>query len=109
MPDGTYRVDFTGGYDRIYIDYINPQTGDTILIVESAKELKGFEGTEVSSGDFDGRIATHTEPFRYTQLMWQRDDEYFFLSASTLGEQETIKIAQSLHLQRVPAEPPAEP
>ena len=107
MPDGTVSYGNNGKHSAISADYLDPKTGDTIILAESIKRLAKDEGREISDGDFRGRIAVHTKPFPYTELFWQVDGVYFSLSATALSEQEIVKVAKSMRLVKSTPQKPA--
>lgn len=100
--DGSVGVNFSGAYDTIHIDYINTKTGDTMVMMESADKFKESEVRNISTNGFQGRVKTYKVPFPYIEVFWEQDGTYFSLTASSLDEQEVVKIAQSMH-EFVPA------
>lgn len=96
MADGTTSYNHLSGYGTIYVDYVNPSTGNLISLMESAGKPVEGEGRDVSYDGFHGRMATYDKPFRYVRLTWESGDVHLLLSASSLSDQEAIKIAKSL-------------
>lgn len=87
-----------GVYSTIYVEYIDPKTGGTIVLTESSEKPLTSEGTRVSSNGFEGRILTHQVLFPATDLLWEADGIYFTLSASYLDEKAAVALAQSMKL-----------
>ncbi len=85
-----------GVYSNIYIVYIDPDTGDTIILAEGVDQPQVSESEEITSDGFEGQIIIHNEPFQYVDLLWETDGVYFTLSASSMDKQEAIKIARSM-------------
>jgi hypothetical protein len=85
-------------YSTIFIEYIDPDTGGTIVLAESVDQPQTSEGEKISSNGFEGRIVTHREPFPYIDLLWEAHGIYFTLSASCLDEQKAVEIARSMQL-----------
>lgn len=96
MPDGTISYRYTGKHSTVSTDYLDPKTGDTIILEESINRRGKNKDREISNGDFHRRIAAHEKPFPYTELFWQIDGAYLSLSATALSEQEIVKVAKSM-------------
>jgi hypothetical protein len=82
-------------YNAIEIDYVDPKTGDAMVLHESSKKMKP-KWKAVSINGIQGYAFTATEPYPYTILYWNRDGVYFKLGGVNMSESELIKIAGSV-------------
>jgi len=98
MPDGSISYAPVAAYSTLVATYVNPATGNAMLLYESADKLGSDKGEDVTRDGFHGRISTYQKPFPYVTLSWQSDDVHFKLSATDLSEQEAVKIAKSMLL-----------
>jgi outer membrane lipoprotein-sorting protein len=85
-------------YSTIFIEYIDSDTGGTIVLSESVDKPQVSGSEEITSEGFEGQIITHHEPFQYIDLLWEADGVYFTLSASSMDKQEAVTIARSMQL-----------
>ena len=84
-------------FDGIEINYIDPKTGDMLILIESAKRQKR-NPSAVAAASFDGKISAKTDPFPYVDLTWERNGVFFRLGAVNIDKAELIKIAKSLQI-----------
>lgn len=76
--------------------YLDPVTGDTVVIGQRAKCPKVYTGREVRVGAATGKLADFTSPYPYSVLTWQNEGEWFTLTAGGLKSAEMTKIAESM-------------
>lgn len=82
-------------YDRAEIAYLDPRTGDTLIVLEFAKPPD--EGPSVAD-----EVVTHSHPFRYAVREWEKEGLYLKLGATNVSKAQVAKVAASL--ARVSAE-----
>jgi|GEM_PF-3385726 len=81
--------------DGIEINFIDPKTGDMLILDEYDKSQQP-DPAAVTAPGFDGKIITKTDPFPYTILTWEKNGIFFKLGAVNTSEAEIIKVAKSL-------------
>lgn len=83
-------------YENITIYYLNPDTGDTVILTQS-KSVLIDEGERVKGpGGVDARMIKGNVPYPYEYLIWEKDGSHFFLFASELSHEQVLEIAESL-------------
>ncbi|MCL5103270.1 MAG: hypothetical protein M1133_04040 [Armatimonadetes bacterium] len=94
--DGTTMTRFDNkAYDAVEIDYLDPKTGDALILIEDAIAQKLARAAAAAPG-FDGKIIKKSSPFPYSDLTWAKNGVYFRLGAVNVGDAELVKVARSL-------------
>lgn len=102
IPDGYRFCSFTtaevaannGHVSAVELSYVLPNAWDVVSIVESAKD-SGEGGEPIDVDGFDGSIIKGTKPYPYVRLSWKAGEVFCTLTASSISQDEAIKIAKS--------------
>ncbi len=82
----------------VLIDYVNPHTGGTLVIAESADEMERPRGENVAWDGTQGKVVVKSDPFPYVELFWKTGDAHLSLKATLISKQDAIKVAKSMRL-----------
>jgi len=83
---------------NVLIDYVNPHTGGTLVIAESADPMERPRGDRVAWGDTQGQVVAKSDPFPYVELFWKSGDACLSVKATLVTKEEAIKVAKSMRL-----------
>jgi len=95
-PKGSGGISYARGFSTAYITYVNPKTGATLTILESAHAIPGWEGREVSWYGTRGRIVNRSDPFPYVELFWKQGNTHLAVYAGLVNEKQAIAVAKSM-------------
>lgn len=92
-------VERATGRDRFALPidtyYMNPKTGGSVLLIQSAKRL--FEGSEaITVQGVAGHISSFTSPYPYSTLTWAKGGTYLTLIGSEVSRPEVVRVAEGL-------------
>jgi outer membrane lipoprotein-sorting protein len=92
-----FSVSYGGEFNAVEIAYVDPKTGDALILVESAEKLE--PGKEpLKKGGFSGEITRATSPFPYIILTWKEKGTHILLGGVNVEEKELLKVAKSLQV-----------
>lgn len=100
IKTGTHNrssVSYGKQFNSIEIDYVDPKTGDALVLLESAGKPTPGEKPLQANG-FSGNVTRRSSPFSYTILTWKKSGTYVQLGGANVAEDELLKVAKSLRV-----------
>ncbi|MDO8588790.1 MAG: sigma-E factor regulatory protein RseB domain-containing protein [Armatimonadota bacterium] len=90
-------------YDLLEIDYVNPDTGETVTLIQGTKAWEGagrWTGSEIRVNGSPGTLLMRSQPFTFSVMNWNDGTTYFTMGATGLSQTEVLRIAKSMRQVR---------